>query len=184
MMSRRPRRFTSSGGFGSTHGFEEGESRPEETPADPGENLDIDFSITESGRTVAHLIANMKDQSEDMEFNFTDSSRSVDGSPTRKPKTTKSHVEGKGVTTRTRSSSRAIQGSISTTSDQQQSGSYESSGSAFVSGLMSSNAGQAGLSHTPPTASSYETRHFGKRPRAGVSRNCMLCWNQHKANPY
>lgn len=183
MMSSRPRRFTSSGGFGSTHGFEEGESPAEEISADPGEDLDIDFSITESGRTVAHLIANMKDQSEDMEFSFTDSGRSTDAAPSTKPTTTKSHVKEVGAMTRGRSGSRAIQGSVSTTTEQQQSGSYESSGSAFVSGLMTSNAGQGGLSHTPPSATSYETRHFGKRPRAGVSRNGSLFCDQHGGNP-
>jgi hypothetical protein len=190
-MSSRPRRYTPKGGFGKTH-----------FPDDEGDQeLDIDFSITESGRTVAHLIANMKDQDEDnMDFSITDSGgRSLDDTATATPAAAAAHIDfsisksgraiepvkskssGRSTRVSTRSSAaKAIPAAAPVPSllgpmDQDQpaggkqasqSGSYESSGSAFVSGLMS---------HTPPTGSSYETRHFGKRARVGVSSIVLYC---------
>lgn len=54
-----------------------------------------------------------------------------------------------------------------------QPGSHESSGSAFLSGILNPAAttfNNTQLSHTPPTAfgTSYENSHFGKRQRSGV----------------
>jgi hypothetical protein len=50
--------------------------------------------------------------------------------------------------------------------------SYGSSNSAFLSSVLNPNGTSSSevsqpLSHTPPTASSYEVSHFGKRPRSG-----------------
>jgi hypothetical protein len=66
------------------------------------------------------------------------------------------------TTTTRRSAPRAIPQAAGTAS---LSGSQESSASGFLSGIMNPNT----LSHTPPTQSSYEQQHFGKRPRSGVS---------------
>ena len=62
------------------------------------------------------------------------------------------------------------------------SGSHDSSASGFLTGILNSTTT---LSHTPPTQSSYEQQHFGKRPRAGVSNlldvfhHIILCINTH-----
>ena len=161
MMTSHPQRYTSSGGFGNSHGFEE--------EGGEDEHLDIDFSITESGRTVAHLIANMKDQGDEMDFSITDSGRSMIENLPEKDMNFGTGRASEG--TRTRSASKEIPTS-ELTSEQQRphSNSFESTGSGFVSGLMNATQGNL-LSHTPPTGSSYETRHFGKRPRASVSMN-------------
>lgn len=156
MMSSLPRRYTRSGRFGNSRRFEDDDAPAEE-------------NITESGRSVAQLIANMKDRSDDMDFSITDSTQPVDIAPPLTAIADDSRECVVGVTTRARASSKAIPLPTSTTTEQPHSGSYESSGSAFVLGLM--NNAQGGLSHTPPTGSSYETRHFGKRPRAGVSND-------------
>lgn len=155
-MTSHPQRYTSSGGFGNSHGFEE--------EGGEDEHLDIDFSITESGRTVAHLIANMKDQGDEMDFSITDSGRSMIENLPEKDMNFGTGRASEG--TRTRSASKEIPTS-ELTSEQQRphSNSFESTGSGFVSGLMNATQGNL-LSHTPPTGSSYETRHFGKRPRA------------------
>ena len=74
-------RYNSDGGFGRTHGFDEGTAdRGNDGNLSGTEDIDIDFSITESGRTVAHLIANLKDD-DTMDFSITDSGRTIDRYP-------------------------------------------------------------------------------------------------------
>lgn len=161
-MSSRPRRYTPNGGFGSSH-FPEEDNR-----SDDGNDLDIDFSITESGRTVAHVIAGMKGEGSEahaMDISITASGRSVveDVSDQQQPE------DQQHPRRTTRSAAKAIP-------EGEAAGSFESSGSGFVSGLMNANgtnnssttaSNTEAVSHTPPAGSSYETRHFGKRPRTG-----------------
>jgi hypothetical protein len=184
-MSTRSRRYTSTGGFGKTHIKEDSQDT-----GGSGGDLDIDFSITESGRTVAHLIAGMKQDSPDeMDFSISSSGRTVEkfvevaSGEAKKAAAADSQMDfiisksGRSIEDITggrvtRSKARTIPSNNTLPSllgtsqqEQQQSNSYGSSGSAFVSGLMN----QGALSHTPPAGSSYEERQFGKRPRTGVS---------------
>lgn len=127
------------------------------------DELDMEYDGVESGKTVAHLMALKKEEEV--------------GPPAPLPP--------KGMNTRRRSVSKAIpvpqMSGGATQSSQQASlaGSYESSGSGFINGIMENSSSQGAqgptgntfaLSHTPPTAAgtSYEAQHFGKRPRAGV----------------
>eukprot|EP00547_Thalassionema_nitzschioides_P004061 CAMPEP_0194209038 /NCGR_PEP_ID=MMETSP0156-20130528/7304_1 /TAXON_ID=33649 /ORGANISM="Thalassionema nitzschioides, Strain L26-B" /LENGTH=546 /DNA_ID=CAMNT_0038936123 /DNA_START=217 /DNA_END=1854 /DNA_ORIENTATION=+ len=170
-----PTKLTTSGGFGKTHFINEDEDEAQSTDENAAESndLDIDFSITESGRTVAHLIAHMKQEGnveDDMDFSISSSARTIDSileegnKPLDGSNGINNEVAGK------KSAAKTIPKSVPTllgpSSDyEQDSNSICSSGSAFVSGLMSNQSGV--LSHTPPTGSSYEARHFGKRLRAG-----------------
>lgn len=53
--------------------------------------------------------------------------------------------------------------------------SYGSSGSAFLSSVLNPAGSSYGqISHTPPTASSYEVSHFGKRARSGSVSGRLL----------
>lgn len=167
-MSSRPRRYTPNGGFGSSH-FPEEDNR-----SDDGNDLDIDFSITESGRTVAHVIAGMKGEGSEahaMDISITASGRSVVEDVSDQQQQSEEQQDPRRMT---RSAAKAIP-------EGEAAGSFESSGSGFVSGLMNANgtnnnnsssttaSNNEAISHTPPAGSSYETRHFGKRPRTGVS---------------
>jgi hypothetical protein len=122
---------------------------------------DIDVNSMETGdKSLAHLVAILKEEG-DMESS--------------------APMPPKGMTTR-RSSTRAIpvppavqahQGHHQTQSSQPSS--MESSGSGFINAIMNSQtSATSALSHTPPTqtGTSYETQHFGKRPRSGVCRRC------------
>ena len=75
------RRIASTGGFGITHlgaGDDEHAARDDlsETEQTSGD-LDFDFAITDSGRTVAHLIAHLKED-DNMDFSIANSGQSME----------------------------------------------------------------------------------------------------------
>lgn len=116
------------------------------------EDFDVDVGIETGGKSLAHLVAILKD--EDV------------GPPAPLPPA--------GMTTRRRSAARAIPVPQTAQGQGPQASlpsSQDSTGSGFISGIMNQ---QTALSHTPPTnlGSSYELQHFGKRPRSGVSQKC------------
>jgi hypothetical protein len=148
-------RLTSYGGFGILHGSEEEEFCSSDNGIESNANIDNDYCITESGRTAAHVIANLKENSDAID-DFTESSDRPDEFLSDKI----------GINTRSRSNSSAVPVSISSMTSDQGEGIYENSSSDFLSEMVNSN--QGALSRTPPAASSFESRHFGKRPRVGV----------------
>lgn len=137
-------------------------SRPDETTSDGHgdvsdsalDDLDIDFSLTESGRTVAHLVSTLKTDEDDA---LGEVSQTV--LPT-KPAQQRSAAKAIPKPNVPSSSGMAMASQPS---------SQGSSGSGFISGIMNPGGGSGLLSHTPPTnlGTSYEVQHFGKRPRAG-----------------
>jgi hypothetical protein len=149
-----------------------------------GDSSDLDFdSVTESGRAIANLVALMENSNDDMDLSVTSSGRTVD------PDQDSSHhhydalPENKStvpdrIQSQSRSPAKAIpkQPSLpvgSSLSHPDNSGG--STGSSFLSGLFN----PAQLSHTPPTlcSTSYESSHFGKRLRSGVSKtDCSNCF--------
>lgn len=159
-------------------------------------DIDIDFDVTESGRTVAHIVSGtgiaLADH-DDVDFSITSSGRTIERimqeqakvstadtnqsttivPPAPAAKATTSTPLVPVVTTTisnpltihpAKSPSRAIP-------QTQRHDSVDSSGSAFLSGILNSspNISSSQLSHTPPTAlgTSYENNHFGKRQRSG-----------------
>jgi len=145
--------------------------------------LDIDFSFTESGRTVAHMVDSRQGVIDDMDFSLTSSGRMVEQmgliteQPDRDgPKTQQGgHRSGQKQRISTSATARSIpvpqppQSSLLQPT-QSQASSQASSGSAFLSSVLNPTAstfGNTQLSHTPPVASSYEVSHFGKRARSG-----------------
>lgn len=168
-----PTKLTASGEFGQKNFINDDVENAQSIEKDTaeGNDLDIDFSITESGRTVAHLIAHMKQDGnveDDMDFSISSSGRTIDNilESGEKPLQGSNDVVGKKSVAK--SMPKSVPTLLGNSNDyEQDSNSICSSGSAFVSGLMSNQSGV--LSHTPPTGSSYEARHFGKRLRAGVS---------------
>jgi hypothetical protein len=146
------------------------------TGADDDHDDDLDFSITSSGRTIEKIME----------------AQASNTSPQRKKKSNGNSLPiGVPAVTATisnpltistkKSPARAIplpnstqqfnMSSLGTTASHP--GSQDSSGSAFLSGILNPSppSTQQQLSHTPPTAfgTSYENTHFGKRQRAGVS---------------
>jgi hypothetical protein len=148
-------RFTTYGGFGIFQGSDEDEFCSSVNGIESNENLEIDFSMTESGRTAAHVIANLKEKSDAMD-DFTEDSNRPEEFLNEKV----------GMTTRSRSNSSTVPVSISSMTSDQYEATYENSSIEFISELM--NSTQGALSRTPPAASSFENKHFGKRPRVGV----------------
>jgi hypothetical protein len=186
--------------------------------------LDIDFLITESGRTVAHMVVEQYgsldqiDESPltDMEFSVTSSGRTVanfnnqisersgastisNGSEYDPRATNAKHKETSLPSNvlqnqqgqqfqpllplpehRQRSAPRAIPSAPKqvvpppTAGPPSQPNSAGSTGSSFLNNLLAPAGmpNNAQLSHTPPTqfATSYESSHFAKRPRSGVSQ--------------
>ena len=154
-----------------------------------GIDLDIDFSVTESGRTVAHLMTGAHDGDDGLDFSITSSGRTIEHiiqeqasgkrasgtaatatGQTIVPAVTAKISNPLTIPTTAKSPARPIPNRAGTSRH----GSEDSSGSAFLSGILnnpSPNTGTAHLSHTPPNVlgTSYENRHFGKRQRAGVS---------------
>lgn len=175
--------------------------------------LDIEFSVTESGRTVAYMVTDTN-RSLDMDFSVTESGRS-NGDMSYMGLTESDRDELLKAFGPESSSSSTLDNNLPETSvalskppslppvnelrqvaarsipvpklsNQQQAAliqqqpqhqsssqasSYESSGSTFLSSVLNPNPGTFPPvlypSHTPPTASSYEVSHFGKRARAG-----------------
>lgn len=179
------RRIISTGGFGSTYlGDDDDDDKSRDDLSDAEQttgDLDIDYAITDSGRTVAHLIAHLKED-DNMDFTISNSGRSLDqyvntdnrdsmdcdGSTQRSTKKEVHSVYG----TRSKAKPIPLPPNISSLlGSRSQASSQDSAGSAFITGLMNQNSNQ--MSHTPPSAASYETRHFGKRPRAGVRNICF-----------
>jgi antitoxin (DNA-binding transcriptional repressor) of toxin-antitoxin stability system len=172
------RRLTSTGGFGRTHVGADDDLSDTEQSGD----LDIDFNITDSGRTVAHLIAHLKED-DNMDFSIANSGRlldqfdNADTAAGKRERTEKMDCDGlaqeddlkKGGihahSTRSKAKPIPIQSNVPSRSAgaPSQANSQESSGSSFFTAVMNTK-----LAHTPPVAASYEMRHFGKRPRAGV----------------
>ncbi|CAB9498842.1 CCT motif [Seminavis robusta] len=191
-------------------------------------DFDIDFSVTESGRTVAHMIDAATKSSNDGEFDFsiTSSGRTIehimqDHAMNKTPAATRNNINDNNSNTThsnnntsnnssathanlptgvpavratisnpltippqaaTKSPARAIpppNGSLlhtnnnSSTNGNAHTGSQDSSGSNFLSGILNespaTSSAMAQLAHTPPTnfGTSYENRHFGKRQRSG-----------------
>jgi len=188
------RRIASTGGFGITHlgaGDDEHAARDDlsETEQTSGD-LDFDFAITDSGRTVAHLIAHLKED-DNMDFSIANSGQSMEQLGNHAPENAaainsdarnnmdcdgfKQEFVGdtdfnKGIypihATRSNTKDIPFMSIVpSLLATKSLAGSHESSGSTFNTDIMNENSHQ--LSHTPPSAASYETRHFGKRARAG-----------------
>lgn len=185
--------------------------------------LDIDFLITESGRTVTHMVVeqygslDQVDESPlaDMEFSVTNSGRTAanfnnqlsersgastisNGSEndqsatdaknkgTSIPSNAQQNQQGQPFQPllplpehRQRSAPRAIPSAPQQVVPPPMSGppsqpnSAGSTGSSFLNNLLAPGMpNNAQLSHTPPThfATSYEASHFAKRPRSGVSQ--------------
>ncbi len=160
-----------------------------------GESSDLDFdSVTESGRAIAHLVALMENTNDDMDFSIS-SGRSGDGNAPEsshsnypsdpdhmKSRTTTTNAAAAVRPTQVRSPAKAIPKQTNPVALPQSSGaslqhpenSAGSTGSSFLSGIFNpvgSTVGGLQLSHTPPTllSTSYESAHFGKRLRSGVS---------------
>jgi hypothetical protein len=157
------------------------------------DGLDIDFSITESGRTVAHMVQqDHKTHHDDMDFSITSSGRTLDHFDAIQGENNTAHTNdfknfhlpegfstqhGRHYPASTASNPTPPARSIPIPQPHQtyppasllqqipssQASSQGSSGSAFLSSMLN----QGPLSHTPPVASSYEVSHFGKRARSG-----------------
>lgn len=158
-------------------------------------DIDIDFDVTESGRTVAHIVSGtaLADH-DDVDFSITSSGRTIERIMQEQAKSTTTSttiVPAAKATTSTplvpavtatisnpltipapppagKSPSRPIPQAT------QRHDSVDSSGSAFLNGILNSSPNISSsnhhqLSHTPPTAfgTSYENNHFGKRQRSG-----------------
>lgn len=171
----------STGGFGRTYlGVDDDDDDKSQDDLSDAEqttgDLDIDYAITDSGRTVAHLIAHLKED-DNMDFTISNSGRSLDQYDNTE---SRDNIDFDGPTqgftskevhsvygTRSKAKPIPLPSNVSSLmGTRSQASSQESAGSAFITGLMNQNSNQ--MSHTPPSAASYETRHFGKRPRAGV----------------
>lgn len=171
------RLLTSTGGFGRTHIGADDDLLDAEQSGD----LDIDFNVTDSGRTVAHLIAHLKED-DNMDFSIANSGRTwdqfdnADTSAGKRERTDQMDCDGLGEedmkkcllnthSTRSKAKPITIQSKVPSLSAgaPSLSNSLESPGSSFVTAVMNTK-----LAHTPPVAASYELKHFGKRPRSGV----------------
>jgi len=149
------------------------------------DDIDLDFDVTDSARTIAHLVANDdRHDDSDMDFSISSSVRTVEHHfpsdiaipgaplPTSSSGSCSSNLRGMSNSLHfgKKSQPRAIPTTIveTTTSTQvpqsSETSSYGSSGSAFLSGILNNHTL---LSHTPPVATSYENTHFGKRHRVG-----------------
>eukprot|EP00546_Thalassionema_frauenfeldii_P000435 CAMPEP_0178936782 /NCGR_PEP_ID=MMETSP0786-20121207/25377_1 /TAXON_ID=186022 /ORGANISM="Thalassionema frauenfeldii, Strain CCMP 1798" /LENGTH=578 /DNA_ID=CAMNT_0020615249 /DNA_START=56 /DNA_END=1793 /DNA_ORIENTATION=- len=157
-----PTKLTASGEFGQKKFINDDVENSQSTEKDAaeGNELDIDFSITESGRTVAHLIAHMKQDGnveDDMDFSISSSGRTIDNILENGEKPLEGSNDLAGKKSVAKSMPKSVPTFLGPSNDyEQDSNSICSSGSAFVSGLMSNQSGV--LSHTPPTGSSYEAR--------------------------
>ena len=211
----RPTRYNSQGGFGKTQVYDD--DTLDRMSAGSGEDIDIDFSITESGRTVAHLIANLRED-DNMDFSVTSSGRSIEKLVSHVPEgSTRTTAMDFTISHSGRTLEQIVheedgeeeeeearRPTLPPPSQQQQQtpvpgkspakaiprqngqqmpssllgpppeARSEDSGTSFIHGIMDNITGM--LSHTPPSAlgTSYETRHFGKRPRSGVSPGCVF----------
>lgn len=156
-------------------------------------DIDIDFSVTESGRTVAHLVNGTSEADDGLDFSVTSSGRTIEHiiqeQASGKKKSASSNTNAATgqtivpavtatisnpltIPTTAKSPARPIPTRAATSRH----GSEDSSGSAFLSGILNPSPPASHLSHTPPTAlgSSYENKHFGKRQRSGVSTGCEV----------
>lgn len=158
-------------------------------------DIDIDFSVTESGRTVAHIVNSSgvdHDGDDGLDFSITSSGRTIEHIMQEQQQAAGKNAASKTAaaagqpivpavtatisnpltiptTSTAESAARPIPNAATTTrAGTSRHGSEDSSGSAFLSGILNNTNN---LSHTPPTAfgTSYENKHFGKRQRSGVS---------------